>query len=295
MSRDGRQERYRELLLSLLLAGAGCATPASYVPAGVPSAVIGAAQPKALIGGGTYEERATLAKAVAAAEQIYASAAFSHLLTGHKWLRAPSEEERLPSMPAIVEGEDVAVLLGAARPIGATYRIVVNLYPWEFWRYAFPGRTDADTAVCGDISLRRGVVVDGSYLVKTVAHENVHRLDQSTHLSSCAIGNARYEFSDGNYDTNSVAWLVSYAVGDLAECLYQEAGNEDRARACFERSGDKAGRHYAECCDRDGPASPLVETIRRDSKRCEDVVSLDTDARRRRCEMLTGLTPVSPP
>ena len=182
----------------------------------------------------------------------------------------------------------MASLLVASPPASAAYRIVVNLYPWQFWRYVFPGRTDADTGVCRDISVRRGIVVPGSYLVKTVAHENVHRIDESTRSAWCAPAGARYEYSDGDYDLTSLPWLVWYSVGDLAECAYREGGDEGRTRACFEQSADKAGRHYAECCDRGGRASPLVETIRRESKRCEDIVHLDAKARRQVCESLSA-------
>jgi hypothetical protein len=117
---------------------------------------------------------------------------------------------------------------------------------------------------CGKIVLNKKKFPRGSNqptVINTVAHENTHTLGTGT--GACGCGGpqpAGTRFTDGGYTDATKAWLVSYALGDLAQCWVTENGDAEKALSCLDTilDGVRANRRVIECCpSRDDNAGVL--------------------------------------
>ena len=113
------------------------------------------------------------------------------------------------------------------------------------WVPFHTGGTNASTAVCGDITFDRKHM-DPTMLVNTVAHENTHTVPRQ----ACEDG--LYLYTDDVHTDDIEVWLVSYGIGDLAECYRKRDGVPDAVADCMrsmkdgtERDGE---RLRLQCC-----------------------------------------------
>jgi hypothetical protein len=178
----------------------------------------------------------------------------------------------------VLNGNDVVNALKEERPDLRRYR-VAPISPISY--FGFPGKTTASTAACGTITLSITNIRHDTFLINTIAHENTHyrgllrqkkvanQLGPSI-TSQCDRDIDGSLFVDGDYTNATKPWLVSYGLGDLAECFVASGRKATETMACFERvvDGEPACRRYYECCT--GAAGKNVDDIRRDSGLCQD-------------------------
>ncbi len=83
-------------------------------------------------------------------------------------------------------------------------------------------------------------------LVNTIAHENAHTVP----LRSC--DDETYLYADNDHSDDIEVWLVSYGIGDLAECYRKEGGVPAAVQDCMRGMKDgvenKGERLRLECC-----------------------------------------------
>jgi hypothetical protein len=227
------------------------------------------------IEGGSEGQRAQLAFSIRAVDSIFADPRFWELVKDRRlWLRAPEDDEYPEgTIPAIIEGEEVAGYLLSVRASRASYKLVRVFNWWNPWRWMFAGSTTASTSVCGPIEILRRKIGTVSSLINTVAHENTHRVGMGTGPESCdgRNGKDRYRFWDRGYTAAMVPWLVSYSIGDMAQCFYEEKGEREKTMACLSRNVDDRSecRLYSECCDEQpGWDAKIILNLRGGDPRC---------------------------
>jgi hypothetical protein len=262
---DGNMRLSAIVMISL---SAGCPRgPGGEVISG-PAARV---QPESGVSGGTPDQRASVEESVRAAEAVYANPAFRQLLADRDyWLRAVEDGQTYDGrpVPAILTGSDVASLLSDVRPSEGSYQIVGRLRWYSVWQLADSG-TIAETSVCGGIRLLRVNVSDAPSYVDTIAHENTHRVGRGSGRLRCdSDGSHLYQFEDDGHDRATRAWLVSYVVGDIAQCFHNGNGDPTATRRCFDdvTTRDGACRRYDECCVYS--KWTVIDEVRRRSARC---------------------------
>lgn len=243
----------RHALFALMLGCAGGSVP---VPAGPES------NAESLhITGGDIGQRAELAVAIRAADKVYGDPAFWAIVRERAvWLRAQSDETSNGALiPAILPGEDVAKALSNLRPSDGSYEFVRVFHWYNVWRWMFAGKTNAITDVCGPTRLLRRKIGTLAALIDTVAHENTHRVSTTGCSTSVQWHTV---FTDTPPQVEAEPWLVSYAIGDLAECYSVYGPNRERTLQCFAHTvdGGPACRLHQECCVQ--TTSPAVGAAR---------------------------------
>jgi hypothetical protein len=168
-------------------------------------------------------------------------------------------------VPAEVSGDEVAARLAAVRPGDSQYELVRVFRWYNPWRWIFVGPVNAMTAPCAarTIRLLRRKIADVPSLVNTVSHENTHIPGMGGGPLGCdGDGAGLNRFTDTPPDASATAWLVSYVIGDLAECYYMSRRDPQQAMACFAQDVDAVGhtRLYRECCAKTDSA--VVSAIR---------------------------------
>lgn len=196
------------------------------------------------IDGGSAMSQARLGEDVKRVQAVWEDDHFWDLVKPRYWLPGPKAP--------FITGEDLVKLLHPARPGSRSYLI---------------GRVrhaTAATTVCGPISIDTNHVTAGSYLINTVAHENTHFLGSGDGVLGCSgDGWGRFRFTDRGYDDATLPWLVSYAIGDLAQCFSDRDGDPAETTRCFEHrlnGRDKVCRRWEECFNR--TSSKNVKDIR---------------------------------
>jgi hypothetical protein len=243
------------------------------VPPGAPVAV-----PAPRITGGDDGQQQEVAFAVHTAAQIYADPAFWALVRARPlWLRAQEPETRRTGavVPAEVNGDEVATRLLAVRPSDSQYDLVRVFRWYNPWRWIFVGDVNAMTPPCAarTIRLLRRKIADVASLINTVAHENTHIPGMGGGPLGCdGDGAEMNRFTDTPPEASATTWLVSYVIGDLAECYYTSNRDPQQTMACFEHDVDEAGhtRLYRECCAKTNSA--VVHSIREQAEQCRPYV-----------------------
>lgn len=254
----------------------------------VPSAAI--SNPDGLqIEGGSDGQRAQLAFSIRTVDSIFSTPDFWSLVKEREMLlRAPEEQiHRGKPLAAIVDGAYVADQLKLLRASTARYKLVRVFSWWNVWRWIFAGNTTAQTFVCGRIEILRRNIDSVPSLINTVAHENTHRLGMGTGAERCAGGDdvRSANFVDGDYTHAMVPWLVSYVIGDMAQCFYEAQGERSKTLACMDKGVEfsEGCRPYAECCEaQEGSTQELVVKLRELDSRCN--VNGGCKALKERCE-----------
>lgn len=211
------------------------------------------------IQGGDDGQRPEVAFAVNKVEQIYRDAGFWDLVdTRGLWLRAQDGDAGNSSTGSeIVTSDFVRRRLSALHPAEGSY-VLVRAFRWyNPWRWVFAGPTTADTATCGATRILRRKIGSVDALIDTIAHENTHRVPHENDGLCKYDGSQTPEFTDTPPTADAKPWLVSYAIGDLAQCYYHYGHDPEKAMTCFENDVDDADhcRVYDECCvETDSPA-----------------------------------------
>ncbi len=223
------------------------------------------------IAGGNSEESAVVANAVAAADTVYADPRFWRLVEDRWWLASPMALEPMP-------GLKVVQALVPMVPSSNHYRLTD--IGWSKLQI-FMGGTIADTDVCGVIRIDEKHIDDVEHMVNTIAHESTHVIGDSVGLIGCVVRPGQqlgYAFTDNGYDDATKVWLVSYTIGDLAQCFYSSTATNEDFAGCFDRTIDRqkyapGERLRQECCASATTEDErkLVSAVRRASRRCLDV------------------------
>jgi len=197
--------------------------------------------------------RSQVLHAIDSADAVYDSDEFWKLVIARPWLDGPNGK--------VLAGAEVAGILRSATPSSAR-RYDIRRLGWDkFTIGLIPGSVVASTKACGAISLDRAHIRRFEYLVNTVAHENTHSLGLGTGARRCdnAPSDDGSLFTDGSHPPELEVWLVSYAIGDMAQCFYSSAGDAGASfQQCLStnlnggtplRQGKPVPRAVVECCD----------------------------------------------
>jgi hypothetical protein len=220
------------------------------------------------IWGGGADRQATLAKAIYVADAVWRDPRFHELVDEQWWLPGPDA----PPM----KGTDVEKALEGVSPADARYRLVWLYSFWGLFKLQFLyTTTHGETDPCDPIEIHRRWALR-PHLINTVSHEVTHLV--RTQGNSCSS-----MFTDEGFSTATQPWLVSYGVGDLAECFADNGGNAEATRACYAQILDmkRDCRTYEQCCDVAGAkAPPNVVAIRRRAPQCKTkCTTLDEECR----------------
>lgn len=183
--------------------------------------------------------------AVRAASAIYSDGAF--------WARVASRPYLVePDASGCEAGGTVARVLRNVDPIHRAY--AHGLLDWSKAPF-ITGRVNAVTFACADVTLDRKHIQSLEMLVNTVAHENAHVPAIGSGLIGCDGEHEGSRFTDGDPDDATKLWLVSYVVGDIAECHYLASAQptEWTFDKCFShvingKLDPAFDRHHEECC-----------------------------------------------
>lgn len=207
------------------------------------------------VSGGSAKQRRAVQEAVAKVDAIWKDDHFWDIVAGRSWLPSPTE--------APLPGKVVADVLRSIAPAKRSYRLVTM--GWGMIPLV-KGGTIGKTDACRPTYLNKKHM-DPSYLVNTVAHENTHSLDAAGIWVGCSDGNMNM-FKDNDYSDRTKAWLVSYGIGDLAQCYADNNGNSSATLQCFDSNingqavyvnGAPASRTKAECCYQPNPGEHLCD------------------------------------
>lgn len=205
--------------------------------------------------------------AIEEADAIYESDTFWRLVAKRPWLTGPHGE--------VIDGAEVSRILRPAIPSQASEYDVTRL-PWDrFTLGLWPGPTVASTATCGPVSIDERHVDNFSYLINTVAHENTHTVGEGRGTRGCDPPLVRRSrFTDEEHPPDLEVWLVSYGLGDLAQCYYLYKGDEEKVERCFSETVD--GKHddrvALECCSRPGRFALTLQRLRERSTWCAETI-----------------------
>jgi hypothetical protein len=208
-----------------------------------------------------------LSEAISAADSVYCDPHFWEMVSERDWIAAPDAQKAIP-------GAAVADALRDIRPSDQIY---------QFKRFGFGhlpfvrGGTTASTAACQLKGKRCGSITvnikdddDVFSLVNTVAHETTHTIgnDLSDGTRCHCTRDTNFAFSDTpSHPLEKEVWLVSYSLGDLAECYYKTHGDHAQTWDCFYQyvDGARCDRHAIEC---NGPPTQVVAGLRASTHRC---------------------------
>ena len=251
----------------------------------VPSGASSSTQDVHLEGGDPGQQH-EVAFAIHESDRIYSDPDFWTLVRERAlWLRA--QEETHPSRPGgtvEISGNEIAAYLSPLRPIESSYSLVRVFRWYNPWRWIFAGTVNAETASCSTIRILRRNIGSVDSLVNTISHENTHVPGMGDGELGCnGPGREQNRFTDTPPDDAAKAWLVSYVIGDLAECYYRSEHDSRSAMACFGAlvDGNCRSRLYEECCAT--TASKAVIEIRKKADRCRPYLGDGHD----KCERLT--------
>jgi hypothetical protein len=164
------------------------------------------------IDAGTAERAEAIERALEVTLEILASKDFQTALNKEHLSRGPTSE-----LEAI--GEEVATFLVKKLPASVTFLERPQGF-WGFWGLgSTTATTDQASGVVSIASFRVDEWIEGrsGLLVNTLAHELTH-LDAS--------------YVDGDRKYCQEASLVSYRVGDLAQCFYEAQGELAEFKRC---------------------------------------------------------------
>ncbi len=192
------------------------------------------------IAGGAESQRLALEEAVRAAEDVWSSPTFWDLVAQRTWLPGPGQ--------APISGATVRAALEPHSPAAQKYRLVA-FFGRRIYTLVYTS-ANAETAPGRPIDILRRRVPNPT-LLDTVAHEN-------THLVTAPDGKAR--FIDGDYTAHELPWLVSYGIGDLAQCFASSGGDPVRTIQCFDQmvNAEPACRIEQQCFLPGAPAHILA-------------------------------------
>jgi hypothetical protein len=173
--------------------------------------------------------------AVRSVDAVYADPRFWELVKRRAWLAEPDST-------VVTPGEEVAAILSAVRP--SEQRYVLQHLGWSRVPFKSGGtygstsacvRPAADSPQCGLIRINKKRVDDPVHLVNTIAHEVSHTVGIACSGMCRCAGNLASRYLDTPAPSESVlVWLVSYALGDLAQCFHQHRGDEVKTLRCFD-------------------------------------------------------------
>ena len=174
------------------------------------------------------EDRRRLREALGAVRKIFDDAEFRHQVRQARWLET-ADGDLLESGDTIVEH-----LLEGPAP---TFHVLVNPQNVGQW-FGLASKTVATADVCSHISLRPDRVAqwDGGQpglLVNTLAHEVSH-LYAKGGCDGGAFETSVSRYRDDGYSDCTRLFLVSYKLGDMAQCFY-EVGGGARFGECMNR------------------------------------------------------------
>lgn len=251
--------RARTLHAAVVLAAAACS--GQTVPIGASGQVTGS---------GDELDRAVTA--VGRADDVYADPRFWAMVDKRGWLAHPEST-------VMLDGADVRAALGHIRPSNQRYSIEhvgASWVPFYAGAKASTSHCTLDAArpgLCGTILINVGNMADDLYLVNTVAHETTHVIGEAGGACGCegAPRDARYR--DDTDDDAAKVWLVSYALGDLAECFYLMCGDETAVDQCMHHmvNGRYCDRRQLECHARSPIEQNVLQQLRA-SRGCAGVV-----------------------
>jgi hypothetical protein len=221
--------------LALCVAAAGC--EASFSDLGLDASRAGVAQRVAGASGGRAFEvrldqpgpadRRRLREALGAVRAIFDDPEFRGRVRRERWLEAEGGE--------LLEGGDsvVANLLDGRAP---AFDVLVNPQGLGQW-IGFDTRTVATAEVCSHVSVRpdRVAAWDGGapgLLVNTLAHEVSHLFAEG----ACPPGGGGAtspRYRDEGYGECTRLYLVSYKLGDMAQCFYESRAGGGDFDACL--------------------------------------------------------------
>lgn len=192
------------------------------------------------IAGGSESQRRALEDAVRVTEEVWRSPAFWDLVEQRTWIPGPGQDPIL--------GSQVRAALEHHSPVAQKYRLVA-FFGHRVWTALYT-TGNAETAACGTVDVLRRRVPRPS-LVDTVAHENTHLV---TTVNPCEA-----RFIDSGYTAQELPWLVSYGIGDLAQCFASSGGDAARTSQCYEQTvnADRACRVEQQCCMDDAPTNVM--------------------------------------
>jgi hypothetical protein len=209
-----------------------------------------------------------VATAVAAVQAIYADPTFWKLLEKRRWIAGKNASTS-------ISGAEVHAVLAQVRPADQMYEIEHV----GFWSHLplVDGAANASTRACARgrhppggcgriaISIDHFPWKSAWYLINTVAHENTHTIGDRDGPCGCGnLDNADSLYTDTGGDSltdTTMVWLVSYAIGDLAECFARAQRNEIATWSCFDdkRNGDRCNRRIVECCPGDADTAATID------------------------------------
>jgi len=184
---------------------------------------------------------------------------------------------------ATITGDDVGDALAYVRPAEQAYEIKHLGFCSHLPLVRGSGNADTSSCVlnhsrtvgrCGHVrlSIDHFPWASFDYLVNTIAHENTHTV--GTGAGDCGCDDPRYRFTDtGKQLTDGMkAWLVSYRIGDLAQCYFARHRDPQATRVCFDETlnGQRCNRSIVECCDA-GHDPDVLKDARANAARCKAI------------------------
>jgi hypothetical protein len=192
-----------------------------------------------------------------------------------KWIAAPDSG-------CITDVPEVADTLSSLLPSAQLYR--VTHISWGWLPFIAGGTTASTTACiqgatssgrCGEIRINEDRVDQPQYLVNTIAHEVTHVIGTyGKDAGTCRCkegGNDSPRYIDTpDHPISAEVWLVSYALGDLAQCFHMHNGDAKATEQCFEGmvNGAACDRIHIQCCAESEIHGAVLEELRASTAKC---------------------------
>lgn len=215
------------------------------------------------------------APAIAAANDVYTNEGFWSLVAERSWISSAAPDKAIP-------GSEVAAALRAVRPIEQQYDF--KRFGWGHVPFV-RGGTNASTAACqvdenrcGHIFLNIKDEEPFGSLVNTVAHENTHVIGAAVGDGTVChcTGTSDYAYSDTpDHPVDAEVWMVSYGLGDLAQCFHESKGDREKTWACFDThvDGKPMDRIAVECSPASSVPKKVLDELRRAAHHCAKTAS----------------------
>jgi hypothetical protein len=176
--------------------------------------------------------------AVIAANGVYANSKFWDLVAERSWISSADPDRAIP-------GTEVARSLRQIEPQEQSYSF--KRFDWGHLPF-IRGCTNASTAQCDENKKQCGHIYvnvkddDGlNSLVNTIAHENTHVIGSSADdgtICHCSLNKQSAYVDTPDHPIEAEVWMVSYGVGDLAQCFFENGGDREKTWACFATNVD---------------------------------------------------------